>query len=351
MLHPNDISNYKTSTKDLKQSIEKIMQETELDYLSSVSFEQFEVSDAEIDHLNILIDAKTNHGRGASGNAIFIALLCGLLIGISVFFVLFQKSRNHPSVYQSLEEEKVALALQNKISPHDTLFPVLTAKPVEHYRTIVNTGSGEQTSEEEPLEMLPSKPLTLTNEKETEEEIVFKFTPNAPVIFIHNLKVTNYRMYYFKYNESIDLSINMGLSAQYGSNADIERQQLNRSNSYFAHKIIQKAMSLFNSKNTINCIEELTLLYDFNPNDANAQFYLGMCYYQLGKYNLANRYFQKNLDNVNNIFHQESEFYQALCLTNMKQNDEAIKQLQRIVNNKGFYNQRAQEILNQQTKN
>jgi peptidoglycan hydrolase-like protein with peptidoglycan-binding domain len=35
----------------------------------------------------------------------------------------------------------------------------------------------------------------------------------------------------------------------------------------------------------------------------------------------------------------------------MKQNDEAIKQLQRIVNNKGFYNQRAQEILNQQTKN
>lgn len=348
MLHPSDISNYKTSTKEKKHSIEKIMQETDLNYLSSVSFEQFDVSEKEIDQLNSLIDIKISRGPG-SANTIFIALLCGLLIGISVFFVLFQKSKNHPSVYQSLDEEKAALALQNNISPHDTLFPVLKVKPVEHYRTIDNSAPDEQITEE-PLEMLPSKPLTLSNEKETEEDIVFKFTPNAPVIFIHNLKVTNYRMYYFKYNESIDLSINMGLSAQYGSNADIERQQLNRSNSYFAHKIIQKAMWLFNSKNTVSCIEELSLLYDFNPDDANAQFYLGMCYYQLGKYSLANRYFQKNLDNINNIFHQESEFYQALCLLNTNQSSEAAKQLQNIISNKGFYSIRAKEILDKQNR-
>lgn len=348
MLHPSDISNYKTSAKDQKRSIEKIMQETDLDYLSSISFEQFEVSEKEINQLNSLIETKISRSPGSS-NAIFIALLCGLLIGISVFFVIFQKSKNHPSVYQSLDEEKALLALQNKVSSQDTLFPVLRAKHVEHYRTIVNSIPEVEISDEH-LEMLPSKPLTLNNEKETEEDIVFKFTPNAPVIFIHDLKVTNYRMYYFKFNESIDLSINTGLSAQYGSNADIERKQLNRSNSYFAHKIIQKAMWLFNSKNTVNCIEELNLLYYFNPDDANAQFYLGMCYFQLGKYNLATQYFQKNLDNVNNIFHQESEFYQALCLLNTNQAPEANKKLQNIIINKGFYSVRAKELLSKQTK-
>lgn len=348
MLHPNDIANYKTSAKDQKRLIEKRIQETELNYLSSISFEQFVVSEKEIDKINSLINTKIQR-RPDSANTIFIALLCGLLIGISVFFVIFQKSKNHPSVYQSLNKEKAALALRNKISPHDTLFPVLKVKPIEHYHTIVNSVP-EEPIIEEPLEMLPSKALTLTSENETEEDIVYKFTPNAPVIFIHNLKVTNYRMYYFKYNESIDLSINMGLSAQYGSNADIERQQLNRSNSYFAHKIIQKAMWLFNSKNTVNCIEELNLLYDFNPDDANAQFYLGMCYYKLCKYNLANRYFQKNLDNVNNIFHQESEFYQALCLLNTNQVLEGTKQLKNIINNKGFYSVRAKELLSKQTK-
>jgi tetratricopeptide (TPR) repeat protein len=235
------------------------------------------------------------------------------------------------------------------VSLQDTLFPVLKVKPIEHYRTIDNSVPDEEVAEA-PLEMLPSKTLTLTHDKESEEDIVFKFTPNAPVIFIHNLKVTNYRMYYFKYSQSIDLSINVGLSAQYGSNADIEHQQLNRSNAYFAHKIIQKAMWLFNSKNTVNCIEELTLLYDFNPDDANAQFYLGMCYYQLGKYNQASRFFQKNLSNINNIFHQESEFYQALCLLNTDHILEATKLLENIISNKGFYSVRAKEILEKKNK-
>ena len=70
-----------------------------------------------------------------------------------------------------------------------------------------------------------------------------------------------------------------------------------------------------------------------------------MCYFQLNKFAIANTYFQKNLDNVNNIFHQESEYYQALCLINTKQVDEAIKQLKIIVTNKGFYSVRAQETL------
>lgn len=348
MLNPKDISNYNNLTKEEQRSLEKNMQETDLSYLSSVAFEQFNVSSSDIDKLNQSIDKKIK-GSSGSFNTIFISVLCGLLIGVSIFFVIFQKNKNHPSVYQSLEEEKAQHKLENKIASTDTIFPKIEIKEIEHYNTIAN--NIEEVETPEILETLPSKPLDVNlPEKEEEEDIVFQFTPNAPVVFIHNLKVTNYRMYYFKNSYAIDLNASTGVPAQYGSKADIETAYLHKSNSYLAHKIIKQAMRFFSSKNITNCIEELTMLYDFNHDDANAQFYLGMCYYQLGKYAVAKNFFQKNLDNINNIFHQESEFYQALCLLNLKQTDEANKQLQYIVNNKGFYSFRAKEVLDKQNK-
>ena len=347
MLNPKDISNYTNLTKAQKQSLEKEMQNDDLSYLSSIAFEQFNVSNSEINQLNNLIDKKTI-GRNSSFNIIFISLLCGLLIGISVFFVIFQKSKNHPSVYQSIEEEQAANKLNNNITQTDTIFPIIEHKVVEHYNTI------SEKIEEQPIveipEMLPSKSITLPVTEDKEEDIVFAFTPNAPVVFISNLKVTNYRMYYFKQSAAIDLSINTGVAAQYGSKADIERPMMNNTNTYLAHKVIAQAMRLFNSKHITNCIEELAILYKYNKDDANAQFYLGMCYYQLNKFGIAETYFQKNLDNVNNIFHQESEFYQALCFLNLKQTEEALKQLQNIANNKGFYSERAKETINKLNK-
>ncbi|MES2512620.1 MAG: CDC27 family protein [Bacteroidota bacterium] len=349
MLNPKDISKHKQAGNVQKRLLENKMQQDELSYLSSVAFDQFNVSDSEIDLLTQRISKKTS-GNSGSFNVIFISVLCGLLIGLSVFFVIFQQSKTHPSVFQSIEEEKAALALQNSVNHTDTVFPVIESKVMEHYNTIADNIEAVTPGIEVP-EMLPSKEVALPpNENSDEEDIVYQFTANAPVIFIDNLKVTNYRLYYFKQSEAIDLSINNGVAAQYGSKADIQKPSMNSSNTYLAHKVIRKAMRLFSSNNLSNCIEELTILYQYNKDDANAQFYLGMCYYQLGKYALAQSYFQKNLDNVTNIFHQESEFYGAMCLLNTQKPEEASKQLQNIISNKGFYSQRAQETLNKLPK-
>lgn len=348
MLNPKDIFNYNNLTTEQKHSLDKNMQETDLHYLSSMAFQKFNVSNSDINALNQLIDKKTKGNSGSSSfNTIFISVLCGLLIGVSVFFVIFQKNKNHPSVYQSLEDEKTSYKLENSVAAPDTVFPKIESKNIEHYNTIEE--NVKETTAPEVLETLPSKPMNLNlPEEDEEEEVVFQFTANAPVVFIHNMKVTNYRLYYFKNSYAIDL--NSSIPAQYGSQADIETAYLNKSNTYLAHKLIKKAMWYFNANNTNKCLEELTILYDYNNDDANAQFYLGMCYYQLGKYTIAKNFFQKNLDNVNNIFHQESEFYQALCLLSLKQNDEATKQLQTIVSNKGFYSMRAKEALDKQNK-
>ena len=261
MLNPNDISNYNNLTKAQKLALEKDMQQDDLSYLSSIAFEQFKVSTSEIQNINDLINKKTRGGY-SSFNTIFISLLCGLLIGISIFFVIFQKSKTHPSVYQSIEEEQAASALNNVITQTDTVFPLVEHKVIEHFHTVA------QKIEEKPTvdmpQMLSSKSISLPSIEDKEEDLVFAFTPNAPIVFLSNLKITNYRMYYFRQSDVIDLSINTGVAAQYGSKSEVERPGLNGSNIYLAHKIVAQAMRLFNYKSIVSCIEELNILYNYN---------------------------------------------------------------------------------------
>ncbi|MES2132092.1 MAG: tetratricopeptide repeat protein [Bacteroidota bacterium] len=349
MIKPDDIHKSAGLSKEQKLRFEKTMQQDDLSYLSSLAFEQFSASNSDIEALNKRIDKKTGNTPG-NFNTILVSMLCGLFIGVSIFFVIFQKSKTHASVFESLEPDKPQPSLNNVMAT-DTVFPEQiqpVPKVVEHYSSTSNQAEEPAVVIDLP-EPMSTKSIAFSEpEKENNEDIILSFSPNAPVVFISNLKVTNYRMYYFKQSQSIDLSINTGLAAQYEVNANIEHERLNYSDSYIAHKIIQRAMKLFNLKHYVNCIEELNLLYEFNKNDANAQFYLGMCYFLTGKYALAQLYFQKNLDNDNNIFHQESEFYQAMCFLNTKQTDKATQQLQSIVNSKGFYSKRAQEVLSKQ---
>jgi len=333
MLNPNDIKNYSSLSKAKQQAIEKEMQQDEMHYMSSVAFEEFGVSEQEIEKLTKQFSQKYPSNNSNLFQTVFISVLCGLLIGVSVFFIIFHKNQNHPSVWQvfEVEENTSDKSLNNAINANDTLFPLVDQKPavIEHFHTTENQVQEIQTIEPPDMLSIVSSSLSL-------------------VIFIHQLKVTNYKGYYFKQNQSIDLAELSGLSAQYESAANKESIQLSRSNAYLANKIIQNAMHLFNAKKYVNCIEELTLLYNYNKEDANAQFYLGMCFYLSKKYSVAQNYFQQNLDNQNNIFHQESEFYQALCFWNTNQKELALEQLKRIVTNKGFYSPRAQEILNKE---
>jgi len=331
----------------INNTLEKLNQSDDLSYLASVAFETFQVSDSEIDFLKTKIDKKTGFSGGQS-SAIFISVLFGLFIGISVFFVVFQKQKNHPSINNLNETNQIDKSLNNLISKSDTVFTESETKKIieikEHFTSVANN-QAEPISVESPEHIEP-KTLLLDDGKMTKNnEIIFEFIPNAPVIFISNLKVTNYRSYYFKHNEVIDLSLNTGLSAQYENNSEIVKTRLSKSNPYLAHKIIQNAILLFSVKKIANCIEELTLLYNFNNSDANAQFYLGMGNYQLGKYTFAINFFKKNLENENNIFHQESEFYLALCYISGSEKEEGIVLLNLIIENKGFYSERAKETL------
>lgn len=348
MLKPNDIKSYSDRPETKQKDLEILMQSDDLHYLSSLSFEQFDVSDNELENLSKQISDSVPTSANKLFQTVFISVLCGLMLGISIFFIIFHKNKNHPSVWQIFDSEHAIpqKTLNNNIKEFDTIFPIIEQKhsiKKEHFHSTEN--QIEMVEESELPDMLSTINNSLTVAEAEDHDIVLQFIPNAPVIFIHQMKITNYKGYYYKQSAPVDLGQLTGLSAEYESavNQPLSYQKVNRA--YLATKIIKNAMRLFNSKNYINCIEELMLLYNYNNDDANAQFYLGMCFYLTGKYSTAQVYFTKNLDNQNNIFHQESEFYQSLCYIHTNQKELGIKQLQHIVDNKGFYSKRAEFVL------
>ena len=90
MININDINKQNSLSNAEKRAFEKKMQQDDLSYLTSVAFEQFAVNQADINKLHRLIDSKSKP-NGNQFNTVFISVLCGLLIGVSVFFVIFQK--------------------------------------------------------------------------------------------------------------------------------------------------------------------------------------------------------------------------------------------------------------------
>ncbi len=337
---------------------QKEEQQDELNYLSGLAFEKFGFVENDIDDITQRIDKKLGLRvpQSPSGlnkqiglNTIFIALLSGLFIGVSVFFVIFNKSKNHASVYQKLESENTQLekALANNIIAADTVFniPQETKRLAQEHFTskdeLINIDEAPDL-----LENLEMKSATIPfSNIEIKEEALSNYIPNSPVVFISNLKIANYKGYYFKQNYAIDLSLNTGLSAQFENEKQIQKAQRNRNSNYFAHIILQKAMKCFFQKQFDMSIEELQALNEYNKDDANAQFYLGMSFFEKQQYTKALNYFNTNLNNSINIFHQESEFYKAMCLLKTNQTDEAKKLFFVIIKNNGFYAARAGDLI------
>lgn len=336
---------------------EKAFQADELSYLSSVASEEFAITDKDLSQLMSRIDKAAPRG-GGYGGAIFISLLCGVLIGMSVFFVYFNKSKNHPGSFQPFDNKPAdaELSLNNAVNETDTTLvmpPADRPKPYhqEHFAStqdIAPAPVAQEIAATEVPEELPSQPVAVdaSTMDAQEEDLVLKFVANAPVVFIHNLKVTNYRQYYFNHDKRIGTQENTGLPVLYSDTRDIAAGlPEEKDRGYYAHQEIKDAMLEFSKGQYAACIHHLQDLQRLNEEDVNALFYSGMSYYYMINDARAVDCFNRVINSENNVFHQEAAFYKAQSLLRMKQSDEARVLLKTIEQEKGFYSARAAALL------
>ncbi len=81
------------------------------------------------------------------------------------------------------------------------------------------------------------------------------------------------------------------------------------------------------------------------PDDNNALFYAGLCYYNLGNFAKASEYFKRVEHHYINTFDQEAQWYRALSLERAGEKEKAKALFTEISKREGHYAAQAQEKL------
>lgn len=86
-------------------------------------------------------------------------------------------------------------------------------------------------------------------------------------------------------------------------------------------------------------------IFENNQENVISKFYLGLSFIETNKYENAKASFQAVLDHNDNLFIEQAEWYKALCLLKLDENNSAIQLFTEIENSNSLFKDQASEIL------
>lgn len=324
----------------------------DLDYLASIGFEQVPVSEADINELTKKVKDRTfSYNNGIYFG--FISLIIGIFIGVSMFFMI----DNKPVLYSSDFSNKIlndTLPVVKDIPQPTILLDTVNVVKENfiHPRAIIvkinDTIGNSFSNVNDSVIMIPSKPIDVSamlDKKMSESKI--KYIINAPVNYIHDLKVTNYSLLYFKKNQYIKLTLKGALSVAYANKEELKNTTavVKQGADYYLHEEFANALLAFKKGNYGQSIYSLNVISGYNDNDINCNFYLGMSYYYKKNYEKAIELLEKCIVDQNNAFLQEAMFYNALALYENGEKEKAIEKFKLIADEGEFYSEKAKVYL------
>lgn len=320
----------------------------DLDYLAQQGFERVASTEADLAGLKRRIRKRSVSFRPF--NLVLGSLALGVLIGMGVFVIL-----SEPGVMKS---GQVGATHESKITPHqtevesatillDTIFVVNEnfIKPVKTSKSRTKGPSSVEAATADSALVIVAKPLDLTTLGSGElEEKKLKYMVNSPVFYLHDMKITNYTVLYFKKNHFVRYT---GLSAAYSNTAEAAHAgaRLKQSADYYLHEEIANAMRFFKNGNYDRAIVSLKTVSSYNDTDVNCDFYLAMCYHYKKSHTQAIEFFDRCIDSPNNTFLQEAMYYKAISLLESGSKEAAKKLFEKIVNEDEFYAVKARGYL------
>lgn len=108
---------------------------------------------------------------------------------------------------------------------------------------------------------------------------------------------------------------------------------------------LDKSMYLFSKGEMKEALIRFVKIIETYPNDVNANFYGGLCYYNIGQYQEAKKCFQQLQSAEFGNFEEEGDWYLAKTELALKNKEEAKAILKKIIDGKGFYAAQAKSEL------
>lgn len=201
-------------------------------------------------------------------------------------------------------------------------------------------------------EKIENKPVSENNiPKENVEEVSMKPIESVKIdkeisknqnfakeIYLKDLKLVDYRNYRSKPVVKTELLILAGTPASIeNENSKIEEDNLWKTVEIPYIEYIDKTMAVFAKGNFKKALSRFEVVLKTYPTDLNANFYGGLCYFNLGEYNKAIDTFEKCLNSEFNNFNEEAEWYLAKSYQANGNKEKANELFEKIKNGGGYY--------------
>lgn len=271
---------------------------------------------------------------GTSINSWILVSFTSLIV-ITAGVFLFMNKPSEQKVAAIINVEKTDLVLPDSVeilielSPME-LISVKEIKVVKHPKMqepIIDDKQNKEfvTVSELPI-LKPEFPLKTPKLKKAE----------AKEIYLNNLKLIDYRAYRKRPNltvESLQLS---GLPADKEKKEEIVKDNQFVDMEIAYHDYIDKTTGLLNKEDYKQALARLNIILSHYPDDLNALFYSGLCYYNLGEYNRSSEVFKLCLIAKFNNFDEEAEWMLAKSYEANGETEKA-KAIFRLIKERGGY--------------
>lgn len=273
-------------------------------------------------------------------------------VAITIVVFLNNSSNNHKNSNKPAQEKIHMSSLTEDqeitLDESDLIIPSPIEKmklaPIKHQvkvTTIQDEFQERKTTympeEEIKIEMLPFIDLY----PQPEAPKLEKAHDRAKEIYLHDLKLVDYTSYRSKPTMKTKQATLTGTPANMeASNSDeIETvwKEVDVSYSFF----IDKSIAIFSKGSYKKALARFETVIETYHDDVNANFYSGLCLYNLGEYEKSIDAFKNCIYGPFSNFDEESQWMIALSYQKLGQKDQAKKYFLKIIEQGGFYKNQA----------
>ena len=167
-------------------------------------------------------------------------------------------------------------------------------------------------------------------------------------IFLYDLKLIDYRAYRSKPTiKSKQLIMN---STPANKEDKYSKEEFEDESSWKIIDIpyieyIEKSMEIFATGNDKKALSRFEIILNTYPTDINANFYGGLCYFNLGEYKKAQIIFEKCINSEFINFSEEVDWYLAKSYLANNEKEKAKVILNKIQSQKGYYSKQATQLI------
>lgn len=189
------------------------------------------------------------------------------------------------------------------------------------------------------VEMLPLENIQIGPSLKTPELV--REHRSASEIYLHDLKLVDYRKYRTKPAIRTKQVVLTGTPANLEDDGSEDVTPEFREIEIPYIEYLDKTMSRFSRGSYKNALSRFDIILETYSDDVNANFYSGLCLFNLGEYEAAITRFINCTTGPYSNFDEEAQWMTALCYEESGQTDKAKSYFQKIIDQGGYYKKQA----------